>query len=134
MPELFAASVTPFVSNTGSVDHAWIPRHLRWMEANGVDGVVPCGTTGEGPSLGVAERMAVIDTVLANRGRLKVIPGTGCAALPEAIALSRYAIERGADAALVLPPFYFKGMSDGGLLAFFRAVCGALPAGGKVLL
>lgn len=134
MPELFAASVTPFVSNTGSVDHAWIPRHLRWMEANGVDGVVPCGTTGEGPSLSVAERLAVIDTVLAARGRLRVIPGTGCANLPETVACTRYAIERGADAALVLPPFYFKGMSDGGLLAFFRAVCGALPAGGKVLL
>ncbi|HWQ13025.1 MAG TPA: dihydrodipicolinate synthase family protein [Roseiflexaceae bacterium] len=134
MPELFAASVTPFVSTAGAVDHAWIPRHLRWMEANGVDGVVPCGTTGEGPSLGVAERMAVIDTVLAHRGRLAVIPGTGCAALPETIALTRYAIERGADAALVLPPFYFKGMSDAGLLEYFRAVCDALPAGGKILL
>nr|PZN27298.1 MAG: dihydrodipicolinate synthase family protein [Chloroflexota bacterium] len=134
MPELFAASVTPFESITGEVDHAWIPRHLRWMEANGVDGVVPCGTTGEGPSLSVAERMAVIDTVLAHRGRLKVIPGTGCAALPETIALTRYALEHGADAALVLPPFYFKGMSDAGLLAFYRAVCDALPPGGKILL
>jgi 4-hydroxy-tetrahydrodipicolinate synthase len=78
--------------------------------------------------------MAVIDTVLAHRGRLKVIPGTGCANLPETVALTRYAIERGADAALVLPPFYFKGMGDDGLLAYFRALCDALPAGGKVLL
>jgi 4-hydroxy-tetrahydrodipicolinate synthase len=134
MPDIFAASVTPFHSVTGEVDHGWVPAHLRWMEANGLDGVVPCGTTGEGPSLGVSERMAVIDTVLAHRGRLKVIPGTGCAALPETVALTRYAIERGADAALVLPPFYFKGMSDEGLLAFFRAVCDALPQGGKILL
>ncbi|MEN9937825.1 MAG: hypothetical protein RLZZ387_4404 [Chloroflexota bacterium] len=134
MPELFAASVTPFHSATGAVDHAWIPGHLRWMEERGVDGVVPCGTTGEGPSLGVAERLAVIDTVLAHRGRLRVIPGTGCANLPETIACTRYAIERGAEAALVLPPYYFKGVSDGGLLAYFRAVCDALPAGGKILL
>jgi 4-hydroxy-tetrahydrodipicolinate synthase len=134
MPELYAASVTPFVSVTGDVDHAWIPAHLRWMEANGLHGVVPCGTTGEGPSLSVAERKAVIDTVLANRGGLKVIPGTGCANLPETVECTRYAIERGADAALVLPPFYFKGVSDGGLLAFFRAVCDALPPGGRILL
>jgi 4-hydroxy-tetrahydrodipicolinate synthase len=78
--------------------------------------------------------MAVIDTVLTHRGRLKVIPGTGCASLPETIAATRYAIERGADAALVLPPFYFKGVSDAGLLAWFRAVCDALPQGGGILL
>ncbi len=108
MPQLFVASLTPFTSPTGGVDHEWIPRHLRWLESHGVDGVVPCGTTGEGPSLSVAERQAVIDTVLAHRGGLRVIPGTGCAALPDTIALTSYAIERGADAALVLPPFYFK--------------------------
>jgi 4-hydroxy-tetrahydrodipicolinate synthase len=134
MPQLFAASLTPFTSPTGGVDLGWIPPHLRWLEAHGVDGVVPCGTTGEGPSLGLDERKAVIDTVLAHRGGLGVIPGTGCAALPETIALTRYAIERGADAALVLPPFYFKGLPDSGLLAFYRAVCDALPAGGKIML
>lgn len=132
--ELFTAIVTPFVSPTGGVDHSWIPRHLRWLEAAGVDGVVPCGTTGEGPSLSLAERQAVIDTVLAHRGRLQVIAGTGCAALPETIALTRYALERGADAALVLPPFYFKGLSDIGLRDYYRAVCAALPPGGRILL
>jgi 4-hydroxy-tetrahydrodipicolinate synthase len=134
MPDVFAASLTPFLAPTGGVDHSWIPQHLRWLEANGADGVVPCGTTGEGPSLGLAERMAVIDTVLAHRGRLRVIAGTGCAALPETIAATRYAIERGAEAALVIPPYYFKNLSDGGLLEFYRAVCDALPAGGKIML
>ena len=81
MAELFAASLTPFTSPTGSVDHEWIPLHLRWLETQGVDGVAPCGTTGEGPSLSVAERQAIIDTVLTHRGGLRVIPGTGCAAL-----------------------------------------------------
>lgn len=134
MPELFAASLTPFTTPTGAVDHAWIPRHLRWLEANGVDGVVPCGTTGEGPSLGLDERKAVIDTVLAHRGRLRVIAGTGCVALPETIAATRYALEHGADAALVLPPYYFKNPADAGLIAFYRAVCDALPPGGKIML
>lgn len=134
MTHLFAATFTPFSSPTGAVDHAWIPAHLRWLESQGVDGVVPCGTTGEGTSLSMAERQAVIDTVLAHRGGLRVIPGTGCAALPETIALTRYAIERGAEAALVLPPFYFKRPADAGLLAFYRAVCDALPPGGRIML
>lgn len=134
MPLLFAASLTPFSSPTGAVEHDWIPRHLRWLEAHGVDGVVPCGTTGEGPSLSFDERKAVIDTVLAQRGGLRVIAGTGCVALPETIAATRYALERGADAALVLPPYYFKGLADAGLLAFYRAVCDALPPGGTIML
>ncbi|HNP74486.1 MAG TPA: dihydrodipicolinate synthase family protein [Kouleothrix sp.] len=134
MGELFAASLTPFASPGGGVDHDWIPRHLRWLEANGVDGVVPCGTTGEGPSLGFDERKAVIDSVLAHRGKLRVFAGTGCVALPETIAATRYALERGADVALVLPPYYFKNPSDAGLLAFYRAVCDALPPGGQIML
>jgi 4-hydroxy-tetrahydrodipicolinate synthase len=133
-PALFAALITPFASPTGEVDLAAIPPHLRWLEAHGVDGVVPCGTTGEGPSLSLAERKAVIDTVLAHRGGLRVIPGTGCANLPETIEATRYALERGADAAMVLPPFFFKGLADAGLLAYYRAVCDALPPGGKIML
>jgi 4-hydroxy-tetrahydrodipicolinate synthase len=133
-PELFVASVTPFISPSGVVDHGWIVRHLRWLEAQGVDGVVPCGTTGEGQSLSVAERMAIFDTVLHHRGQLRVFAGTGCAALSDTIVLTRYAIERGADAALVLPPFYFKNLSDDGLLGYYRALCDALPSGARLIL
>ncbi|MCS6839462.1 MAG: dihydrodipicolinate synthase family protein [Roseiflexus sp.] len=133
-PELFVASVTPFTSPSGAVDHSFIVRHLRWLEAQGVDGVVPCGTTGEGQSLSVAERMAIFDTVMQHRGRLRVFAGTGCAALSDTIALTRYAIERGADAALVLPPFYFKNLSDAGLLGYYRALCDALPSGARLIL
>lgn len=134
MPALFTALLTPFTTPTGAVDHARIPAHLRWLESCGVDGVVVCGTTGEAQSLGLDERQALIDTVLAERGRLRVVAGTGCAALPETIALTCYALERGAEAALVLPPFYFKGVTDAGLLLFYRAVCEALPAGGQIML
>ncbi|GAB4189293.1 MAG: dihydrodipicolinate synthase family protein [Roseiflexaceae bacterium] len=134
MPALFAALLTPFSSSTGAVDHGLVPAHLRWLERNGVHGVVVCGTTGEAQSLGLDERRALIDTVLEHRGGLRVVAGTGCAALPETIALTRYAIEQGAESALVLPPFYFKGVSDTGLLGFYRAVCDALPDGGRVML
>jgi 4-hydroxy-tetrahydrodipicolinate synthase len=133
MPALFVALITPFVSPTGEPDLAAIPPHLRWLEANGVDGIVPCGTTGEGPSLSLAERKAVIDTCLEHRGHLRVMPGTGCANLPETIEATRYAIERGAEAAMVLPPFFYKNPSDAGLVAYYRAVCDALPAGGKLM-
>ncbi len=134
MSALFAALLTPFGSPTGAVDHDRVLAHLRWLERNGVHGVVVGGTTGEAQSLGLDERRALIDTVLEHRGALRVVAGTGCAALPETIALTRHAIERGAEAALVLPPFYYKGVSDDGLLGFYRAVCDALPAGGQVML
>ncbi|MDZ4718904.1 MAG: dihydrodipicolinate synthase family protein [Roseiflexaceae bacterium] len=134
MPEVHVALMTPFTSPSGPPDLAAIPPHLRWLEANGVDGIVPCGTTGEGPALSLEERKVVIDTCLANRGNLSVMPGTGCANLPETIAATRYALEQGAEAAMVLPPFFFKNLSDAGLLAYYRAVCDALPAGGKIVL
>jgi 4-hydroxy-tetrahydrodipicolinate synthase len=134
MPALFVALITPFTTPTGPVDLDAIPPHLRWLEANGVDGVVPCGTTGEGPSLSLDERRAVIETVLRHRGNLRVIAGTGCANLPETITATRFALERGAEAAMVLPPFFFKNLPDAGLLAYYRAVCDALPPGGKLML
>jgi 4-hydroxy-tetrahydrodipicolinate synthase len=134
MAELFVASLTPFRPTDGAVDHAWIAGHLRWLAANGADGVVPCGTTGEGPSLGLAERKAVIETVVAHRGGLRVIAGTGCVALGETIEATRHALALGADAALVIPPYYFKAITTDGLLAYYRAVCDALPAGGRIML
>jgi 4-hydroxy-tetrahydrodipicolinate synthase len=134
MPHLYVALATPFTAPDGAPDLAAIGPHLRWLEANGIDGIVPCGTTGEGPSLSLEERKAVIDTCAAERGRLRMIAGTGCANLPETIAASRYAIERGVDAVMVLPPFFFKGLSDEGLIAYYRAVCDALPAGAKIVL
>jgi 4-hydroxy-tetrahydrodipicolinate synthase len=134
MAELFVASLTPFRPTDGAVDHAWIAGHLRWLAAHGADGVVPCGTTGEGPSLGLAERKAVIETVLAHRGGLRVIAGTGCVALGETIEATRHALALGADAALVIPPYYFKAITTDGLLAYYRAVCDALPAGGQIML
>ena len=134
MPSLFVALITPFHSSAGSVDLDAIGPHLRWLEANGIQGIVPCGTTGEGPSLNLEERLAVIKTCLHERGTLRVIAGTGCANLPDTIIASRQALEWGAEAAMVLPPFFFKNLDDAGLLGYYRAVCDAMPAGGKMML
>ncbi|MBI4308168.1 MAG: dihydrodipicolinate synthase family protein [Chloroflexi bacterium] len=137
MPTLtgtIVATVTPFRLGGRELDLDWVPRHLAYLQSRGADGVVPCGTNGEGPSLSVAERKALIDAVLAHRQGLAVVAGTGFAALPDTIEVSRYAIERGADGVMVVPPFYFKGLSLRGLFDYYAAVFRALPPESRVLL
>lgn len=131
---IISAMLTPFTSDVGPVDYEWLPAYLRFLEEGGLHGVLALGTTGEGPSLGLAERERVLDIVLAQRGKLAVIAGTGCAALTETIALSNYALARGADAMLVMPPFYIKGPSETGILNYFRAVADALPGDARLML
>lgn len=131
---VISAMLTPFVSDVGPVDYEWTPRYLGFLEQNGIQGVVVMGTTGEGPSMAIGERERLLDTVVEARGKLFVIAGTGCASLTETVALSRYALERGADAVLVMPPFYIKSPADEGVLGYFRALCDALPEDSKVML
>ena len=131
---IISAMLTPFTSDVGPVDYEWLPGYLRFLEDGGIHGVLALGTTGEGPSMSTAERERVIDIVLASKGGLAVIAGTGCAALTETIALSNYALDRGADAVLVMPPFYIKSPSETGTISYYRALCDALPADAKVLL
>lgn len=131
---IISAMLTPFTSDVGPVDYEWLPAYLRFLEHGGLHGVLALGTTGEGPSMSMAERERVLDIILAHRGGLAVIAGTGCVALTETIALSNYALGRGADAVLVMPPFYIKGPSETGIIGYYRALCDALPADAKLLL
>ncbi|MEI7771967.1 MAG: dihydrodipicolinate synthase family protein [Chloroflexales bacterium] len=131
---VISAMLTPFTSDVGPVDYEWMPGYMRFMESAGLHGVLCLGTTGEGPSMSAAERERVLDVVLASRGGMFVLAGTGCAALTETVALSRYAIDRGADAALVMPPFYIKQPSELGVLSYYRALADALPADARLML
>lgn len=131
---VISAMLTPFVSDVGPVDYEWLPGYLRFLAQSGLHGVLALGTTGEGPSMSVAERERVLDTIMEHRGDLAVLAGTGCAALTETIALSRYAVDRGVDAVLVMPPFYIKGPSEAGILAYYRALAEALPAEARLML
>jgi 4-hydroxy-tetrahydrodipicolinate synthase len=133
MPELHAAIATP-LDAAGRLNKSAFTQFIHHLAAQGLDGVVPCGTTGEGPSFSVAERLEIITTAIAARGNLSIIAGTGCQSLHETIALTNAAIEAGADAALVLPPFFFKQSGEAGVLAWYRAVCDQLPANGKLVL
>lgn len=134
LPRIVPAAVTPFSEGGERLLLEWIPQHLNYLERRGADGVLALGTNGEGPSLTIRERKDVIDTVLAHRGRLGAFIGTGCASLPDTIELSRYAIEHGADAALVVPPFYFKQIDPQGLIAYYGTLLDALSPVRKVIL
>ena len=129
----FTALVTPF-SADGAVDEDALRRLVRWQVLAGIDGLVPCGTTGEAPTLTADERDQVIaitvETVAerASRGRVPVIAGTGTNDTRATIAATRRAAELGADAALVVAPYYNR--PDGRMLeAHFRAIAddGDLP-------
>jgi 4-hydroxy-tetrahydrodipicolinate synthase len=86
-------------------------------------GLAPFGTTGEGNSLGVAEKADLLDALLAaGLDPARMMPGTGCCALSETVALTRYAVEAGCAGVLMLPPFYYKNPSEDGLFASFSQV------------
>lgn len=129
----FTALVTPFTAD-GAIDEAAFRRLVRWQVMAGIDGLVPCGTTGETPTLSTAEREWLIATTVEivaerpSRDRIPVIAGTGTNDTAATIAATRRAAELGADAALVVAPYYNR--PDARMLeAHFRAVAddGALP-------
>ncbi|MGE5190138.1 MAG: 4-hydroxy-tetrahydrodipicolinate synthase [Gemmatimonadota bacterium] len=117
------AIVTPF--RNGKVDGPALKKLVEFQIAGGTDGIVPCGTTGESPTLSYEEHERVIDIVVAAAaGRVPVIAGTGSNNTKEAIVLTRYARKAGADAALVITPYYNKPTQEG-LYRHFRAVAEA---------
>jgi 4-hydroxy-tetrahydrodipicolinate synthase len=129
----YTALVTPFAAD-GSIDEAAFRRLVRWQVLAGIDGLVPCGTTGEAPTLSADERdrliAATVETVAErpSRGRVRVIAGTGTNDAAATIAATRRAAALGADAALVVAPYYNR--PDGRMLeSHFRAVAdeGDLP-------
>lgn len=119
---VFAASLTP-MTPTGAPDHAMAVGHCRWLLDNGCDGLAPLGTTGEANSQSLADRMALIKAIAAaGIPSSRVVVGTGGCALGDTVALTRCAVDAGYPNALVLPPFYYKGVSDDGLFAYYAAL------------
>ncbi len=123
----FVALVTPF--KDGAIDEAALEALVEWHIAEGTHGLVPVGTTGESPTLTHAEHERVIEIVVNKAaGRVPVIAGAGSNNTTEAIRFTQYADRVGADAALVVTPYYNKPTQDG-LIAHFKAVhdCCDLP-------
>ncbi|MBI1893518.1 MAG: 4-hydroxy-tetrahydrodipicolinate synthase [Candidatus Rokubacteria bacterium] len=114
------AMVTPF--RDGRVDEAKIRDLVDYHVHNGTDGLVPCGTTGESPTLSHDEHRRVVDLVIEHAaGRIAVIAGTGSNSTHEAIDLTVHAAKSGADAALLVVPYYNKPTQQG-LYEHYKAI------------
>jgi 4-hydroxy-tetrahydrodipicolinate synthase len=111
--------VTPFKPDL-SPDAARFVRHCRWLLANGCAGLAVFGTNSEANSLSVEERMVLLEELVqAGVPAAKLVPGTGCCALTDTVRLSAHATALGCAGVLMLPPFYYKGVSDEGVYRSF---------------
>lgn len=118
---VLAPVLTPFDDNA-EPDAARFVSHCRWLIANGASLAV-FGTNSEAASLAVDERIALTDALLAaGVPPARLMPGTGACALRDAVTLTSHAVRSGAAGVLMLPPFYFKGVSEDGLFAYYADV------------
>ena len=116
----FTALITPF--RNGALDEEAFRRIVEWQISEGTHGLVPAGTTGESPTLNYDEHKRVIElAVVTAKGRVPVIAGTGSNATDEAIELTEYAAKVGADAVLIVTPYYNKPTQEG-LYQHYKAI------------
>jgi 4-hydroxy-tetrahydrodipicolinate synthase len=114
--------LTPF-TDQGEPDAGRFIAFCRWLLDQGADGLAIFGTTSEANSMSAGERMELLDKLIAaGIPAAKLMPGTGACSISEAAALCRHAVGHGCGGVLMLPPFYYKGMTDDGLFSFFAAV------------
>jgi 4-hydroxy-tetrahydrodipicolinate synthase len=120
----FTALVTPF--KNGSLDEKAFRDLVEWQLSEGTHGLVPVGTTGESPTLSHDEHKRVVEWCVGQaKGRVPVVAGTGSNSTDEAIDLTRHAEEAGADAALIVTPYYNKPTQEG-LYQHFKAINDAI--------
>ncbi len=119
----YTALITPFTA-TG-VDYAQLESFIDWQVSEGINGIVPCGTTGESPTLSPGEhRDVVVASVRAAGGRIPVMAGTGSNSTAEAVEFTQHAEKAGASSALVVAPYYNKPTQEG-LFQHFKAIADA---------
>lgn len=125
LPGVWPALMTPLAADL-SIDHARFAAHARQLLEAGCGGVTPFGTTGEGPSFSVAERRAAIDALITGGvPAARLLVSVSCAAMPDTLALVRHAQDVGAWGVLLMPPFFFKGVSDEGIVDSYCQVLDA---------
>ena len=121
MKGALAPVITPFGTDLRP-DAARLVRHCRWLLAQDV-GLAVFGTNSEANSMTVPEKLALIDALVEARiPPARMMPGTGCCAFPDTVLLTRRAVDAGCAGVLMLPPFYYKGVSDDGLFASYAEV------------
>lgn len=116
---VFCASATPITAD-GSPDHAAFAAHCKALIEEGCDGVALLGTTGEANSFSIAQRQQLLEKVIAaGLDPQRLLPGTSQTNVPDSVTLVKHAVQAGVKACVVLPPFYYKGVSDEGLFRFY---------------
>jgi 4-hydroxy-tetrahydrodipicolinate synthase len=118
---VLAPVVTPFKTDL-SPDCERFVRHCQWLLSQN-SGLAVFGTNSEANSMSAAERMKLLDTlVAAGIDRSRVMPGTGCCSITETVELTAHAVKHGCAGVLMLPPFYYKNVSEEGLYRYFSEV------------
>jgi len=113
---IWPAMLTPLDAQL-NIDHAKLAAHALSLIQAGCGGVTIFGTTGEGPSFSLQERKEAVEKMIANGVPAeRIMVSTSCAAVTETLELTRHAVNLGVHGCLVLPPFFFKGISDEGIL------------------
>lgn len=118
---VLAPVVTPFKNNL-SPDRERFVRHCQWLLSQNC-GLAPFGTTSEANSMSKDERISLLDALLAaGIDPSRMMPGTGCCSITETVELTAHAVTHGCTGVLMLPPFYYKGVSEEGLYRYFSEV------------
>ena len=116
---VFAASLTPQNKDL-RVNYKKLIEHCQWLLTHGCHGIAVLGTTGEANSFALKERMELLDVLVkASIPPNVMLVGTGCCALPDTVDLTKHAIDHGVGGVLVLPPFYYKNVSEDGVFQVF---------------
>ncbi|MGE0697906.1 MAG: dihydrodipicolinate synthase family protein [Hyphomicrobiaceae bacterium] len=119
---VIAPVVTPF-GEDGAPDADRFIDHCEWLLADGCTGLAPFGTTSEGNSIGIDEKMELLEELVdADVDPKLLMPGTGSCSVADAIIMTEQAVELGCGGVLMLPPFYYKNPSEEGLFRFFAEV------------
>ena len=119
---VFSAALTPLDADLAP-DHATFVKHARWLLQEGCDGIALLGTTGEANSFSIGERKALLEAAVgAGIAPERLLPGTGVAALTETVELTHHALSLGVRTVVMLPPFYYKNVSDDGVFAAYAEV------------
>jgi 4-hydroxy-tetrahydrodipicolinate synthase len=126
MPQAFAGVLVPVLTPftpAGEPDAGRFVAFCRWLLDEGADGLAIFGTTSEANSMSAGERMALLDRLIASGiPAAKLMPGTGACSITEASMLIKHAVGHGCGGVLMLPPFYYKGMTEQGVFDFISAV------------
>jgi len=119
---VYCAVITPLKNNL-SINPDLHLRHCQSLMQKGLDGLVIFGTNGEASSFSVTQKIKSIEFLLENRiDANNLLIGTGSASMEDAIELTKFSVKIGAKASLIIPPFYFKNVTDDGVIAYYRNV------------